>query len=53
MEVAAGPHRVQNGVAPSEDVCLEALRLGEKGLTGKVNPDVPDRRGQDTDAAFC
>ncbi|XP_072827020.1 uncharacterized protein [Vicugna pacos] len=26
MEVATGPHGVQNAVAPSEDVCLEALR---------------------------
>ncbi|XP_074229321.1 formin-2 isoform X2 [Camelus bactrianus] len=32
MEVAAGPHRVQNGVARSEDICLEALRLGEKDV---------------------
>ncbi|XP_019503093.1 PREDICTED: formin-2 isoform X2 [Hipposideros armiger] len=32
MEVASGHRGVQNGVAPSEDVCLEALRLGEKDV---------------------
>lgn len=29
MDVASGRHGVQNGVTPSEDVCLEALRLEE------------------------
>ncbi|KAB1271679.1 Formin-2, partial [Camelus dromedarius] len=32
MEVAAGPHRVQNGVARSEDICLEALRDSSASL---------------------
>ncbi|XP_032955585.1 formin-2 [Rhinolophus ferrumequinum] len=32
MEVASSHHGVQNGEAPSEDVCLEALRLGEKDV---------------------
>lgn len=32
MEVASGHHGVQNGEAPAEDVCLEALRLGEKDV---------------------
>ncbi|XP_047618608.1 formin-2 [Phacochoerus africanus] len=32
MEGAVGPHGVPNGVAPPEDICLEALRLGEKDV---------------------
>uniref|UniRef100_M3YW71 Formin-2 n=1 Tax=Mustela putorius furo TaxID=9669 RepID=M3YW71_MUSPF len=30
VDVASGHHGAQNGVAPLEGVCLEALRLGEK-----------------------
>ncbi|ELW70925.1 Formin-2 [Tupaia chinensis] len=32
MEVTSGRHRVENGVMASENVCLEALRLGEKDV---------------------
>ncbi|XP_069340778.1 LOW QUALITY PROTEIN: formin-2 [Eulemur rufifrons] len=32
MEVAGGQRGVENGVAPSEDVCFEALRLGENDV---------------------
>nr|XP_008536263.1 PREDICTED: formin-2 [Equus przewalskii] len=32
MEMTSGRHGIQNGLAPSEDVCLEALRLGEKDV---------------------
>uniref|UniRef100_A0A2K6FGV7 Formin 2 n=1 Tax=Propithecus coquereli TaxID=379532 RepID=A0A2K6FGV7_PROCO len=32
MEVASGHQGVENGVAPSEDVCFEALRLGENDV---------------------
>ncbi|XP_077757624.1 formin-2 isoform X1 [Canis aureus] len=32
MEVASGRHGAQNGMAPLEGVCLEALRLGEKDV---------------------
>ncbi|XP_073072859.1 formin-2 isoform X1 [Manis javanica] len=32
MEVASSHHGVQNGVTPLEDICLEALRLGEKDV---------------------
>ncbi|XP_008266441.1 formin-2 isoform X2 [Oryctolagus cuniculus] len=32
MELASSHRGVENGVAPSEDVCLEALRLGEEDV---------------------
>ncbi|XP_058389542.1 formin-2 isoform X2 [Diceros bicornis minor] len=32
MEMTSGHHGMQNGVVPSEDVCLEALRLREKDV---------------------
>ena len=32
MEGTGGPHGVPNGMAPPEDICLEALRLGEKDV---------------------
>ncbi|XP_019278845.2 formin-2 isoform X1 [Panthera pardus] len=32
VEMARGRHGAQNGGAPLEDVCLEALRLGEKDV---------------------